>query len=265
MFGDLTIPHMRPHFDVGDVVWAQARGLPSWPGKIVDESKVGKGKPDDGKGPNPLGTSPLGGPNPPGTPPLEGPNPPGTSPLKGPNPLGTSPLGGPNPPGTPPLEGPNPPGTSPLKGPNPPGTSPLKGPNPLGTSPLGGPNPSVHTPGGPNTPGTPSLGGPNPPGTPPLGGPNPSAEVVNINTDTLIQHYHHGNGKRQIKQQIKTAKKNKGYHQNRMTSRNKYKKFKYKSSHSNLCGTGWQERYARLHRNILASRQEASKFDYENT
>ena len=49
MFGDLTIPHIRPHFDVGDVVWAQARGLPSWPGKIVDESKVGKGKPDDGK------------------------------------------------------------------------------------------------------------------------------------------------------------------------------------------------------------------------
>jgi hypothetical protein len=49
MFGELSIPHVRPHFDIGDVVWAQARGLPSWPGQIVDESKVGKGRADDGK------------------------------------------------------------------------------------------------------------------------------------------------------------------------------------------------------------------------
>lgn len=50
MFGDhLPVPIVRPHFDIGDIVWAQARGLPSWPGKIVDENKVGKGKADDGK------------------------------------------------------------------------------------------------------------------------------------------------------------------------------------------------------------------------
>ena len=36
-------------FTIGDVVWAQARGLPSWPGKIVDERDVGSGKPDTGK------------------------------------------------------------------------------------------------------------------------------------------------------------------------------------------------------------------------
>ena len=40
---------VRPHFGIGDIVWAQARGLPSWPGKIVDETIVGKGRPDDGK------------------------------------------------------------------------------------------------------------------------------------------------------------------------------------------------------------------------
>lgn len=39
----------RPQFDIGDIVWAQARGLPSWPGKVVDASEVGKGRPDDGK------------------------------------------------------------------------------------------------------------------------------------------------------------------------------------------------------------------------
>lgn len=49
MLGELSIPHVRPHFDIGDVVWAQARGLPSWPGQIVDESKVGKGRADEGK------------------------------------------------------------------------------------------------------------------------------------------------------------------------------------------------------------------------
>ena len=43
------VPQIRPHFGTGDVVWAQARGLPSWPGKIVDEAEVGKGRPDDGK------------------------------------------------------------------------------------------------------------------------------------------------------------------------------------------------------------------------
>lgn len=31
-------------FTIGDIVWAQARGLPSWPGKIVDERDVGHGK-----------------------------------------------------------------------------------------------------------------------------------------------------------------------------------------------------------------------------
>jgi len=39
----------RPQFDIGDIVWAQARGLPSWPGKVVDASEVGKARPDDGK------------------------------------------------------------------------------------------------------------------------------------------------------------------------------------------------------------------------
>ena len=43
------IPNIRPQFEIGDIVWAQARGLPSWPGKVVDPSEVGKGKPDDGK------------------------------------------------------------------------------------------------------------------------------------------------------------------------------------------------------------------------
>lgn len=36
-------------FTIGDVVWAQARGLPSWPGKIVDERDVGSGRADNGK------------------------------------------------------------------------------------------------------------------------------------------------------------------------------------------------------------------------
>ena len=31
-------------FTIGDIVWAQARGLPSWPGKIVHERDVGNGK-----------------------------------------------------------------------------------------------------------------------------------------------------------------------------------------------------------------------------
>ncbi|XP_046846836.1 uncharacterized threonine-rich GPI-anchored glycoprotein PJ4664.02-like [Xenia sp. Carnegie-2017] len=31
-------------FTTGDIVWAQARGLPSWPGKIVDERDVANGK-----------------------------------------------------------------------------------------------------------------------------------------------------------------------------------------------------------------------------
>ena len=39
----------RPQFDIGDIVWAQAHGLPSWPGKVVDASEVGKQRPDDGK------------------------------------------------------------------------------------------------------------------------------------------------------------------------------------------------------------------------
>lgn len=43
------LPITRPQFDIGDIVWAQARGLPSWPGKVVDASEVGKGTPDDGK------------------------------------------------------------------------------------------------------------------------------------------------------------------------------------------------------------------------
>lgn len=43
------VPITRPQFDIGDIVWAQARGLPSWPGKVVDASEVGKGTPDDGK------------------------------------------------------------------------------------------------------------------------------------------------------------------------------------------------------------------------
>ena len=46
---ELPTPNTRPHFDIGDIVWAQARGLPSWPGKVVDEHEVGKGRPDDGK------------------------------------------------------------------------------------------------------------------------------------------------------------------------------------------------------------------------
>lgn len=44
-----SVPITRPQFDIGDIVWAQARGLPSWPGKVVDASEVGKGRPDDGK------------------------------------------------------------------------------------------------------------------------------------------------------------------------------------------------------------------------
>ena len=36
-------------FTIGDVVWAQARGLPSWPGKIVDERDVGGVRADNGK------------------------------------------------------------------------------------------------------------------------------------------------------------------------------------------------------------------------
>lgn len=43
------VPNIRPQFEIGDIVWAQARGLPSWPGKVVDASEVGKGRPDDGK------------------------------------------------------------------------------------------------------------------------------------------------------------------------------------------------------------------------
>ena len=43
------VPITRPQFEIGDIVWAQARGLPSWPGKVVDASEVGKGRPDDGK------------------------------------------------------------------------------------------------------------------------------------------------------------------------------------------------------------------------
>ena len=46
---EAVVPQTRPHFEIGDIVWAQARGLPSWPGKIVDETEVGKGQPDDGK------------------------------------------------------------------------------------------------------------------------------------------------------------------------------------------------------------------------
>ena len=43
------VPNVKPQFEIGDIVWAQARGLPSWPGKVVDASEVGKGRPDDGK------------------------------------------------------------------------------------------------------------------------------------------------------------------------------------------------------------------------
>lgn len=43
------VPITRPQFEIGDIVWAQARGLPSWPGKVVDPSEVGKGTPDVGK------------------------------------------------------------------------------------------------------------------------------------------------------------------------------------------------------------------------
>ena len=43
------VQNVRPQFEIGDIVWAQARGLPSWPGKVVDASEVGKGRPDDGK------------------------------------------------------------------------------------------------------------------------------------------------------------------------------------------------------------------------
>ena len=43
------VPIARPQFDIGDIVWAQARGLPSWPGKVVDASEVGKARADDGK------------------------------------------------------------------------------------------------------------------------------------------------------------------------------------------------------------------------
>ena len=43
------IPNIRPQFEIGDIVWAQARGFPSWPGKVVDASEIGKGRPDDGK------------------------------------------------------------------------------------------------------------------------------------------------------------------------------------------------------------------------
>ena len=39
----------RPQFDIGDIVWAQARALPSWPGKVVDASELGKARPNDGK------------------------------------------------------------------------------------------------------------------------------------------------------------------------------------------------------------------------
>jgi len=43
------VPNIRPQFEIGDIVWAQARGFPSWPGKVVDASEVGKGRPDEGK------------------------------------------------------------------------------------------------------------------------------------------------------------------------------------------------------------------------
>lgn len=45
----MPVPQPKRHFNIGDIVWAQARGLPSWPGQIVDENRVGKGQPDDGK------------------------------------------------------------------------------------------------------------------------------------------------------------------------------------------------------------------------
>ena len=41
--------HRKTSVNIGDIVWAQARGLPSWPGKVVDASEVGKARPDDGK------------------------------------------------------------------------------------------------------------------------------------------------------------------------------------------------------------------------
>lgn len=43
------VHNIRPQFEIGDIVWAQARGLPSWPGKVVDASEVGKSRPDEGK------------------------------------------------------------------------------------------------------------------------------------------------------------------------------------------------------------------------
>ncbi|XP_067020394.1 uncharacterized protein [Acropora muricata] len=48
----LERPHVhniRPQFEIGDIVWAQARGFPSWPGKVVDASEVGKSRADEGK------------------------------------------------------------------------------------------------------------------------------------------------------------------------------------------------------------------------
>lgn len=49
-FGDKTMGVFPRNFNVGDLVWGQIRGFPSWPGKLVDENQVkGNPKTEDGK------------------------------------------------------------------------------------------------------------------------------------------------------------------------------------------------------------------------
>ncbi|KAL5010176.1 hypothetical protein ScPMuIL_012481 [Solemya velum] len=47
---ELAIPPYPRTFNVGDLVWGQIRGFPSWPGKLVNENEVkGSQKAEDGK------------------------------------------------------------------------------------------------------------------------------------------------------------------------------------------------------------------------
>ncbi|XP_064643443.1 uncharacterized protein LOC135497594 [Lineus longissimus] len=47
---DSPVPYYPRNFNVGDLVWGQIRGFPSWPGKLVDQTAVRGGhKAEDGK------------------------------------------------------------------------------------------------------------------------------------------------------------------------------------------------------------------------
>ena len=47
---DSPVPAFPRTFTVGDLVWGQIRGFPSWPGKLVHETEVrGNHKTENGK------------------------------------------------------------------------------------------------------------------------------------------------------------------------------------------------------------------------